>query len=81
MDDLGDTQGFGLEGKEDRLYAFQLFEEVYKRKEVTLEVVGSQQFGELSDIDTAHVVPKPIHTLAFTGSKWGAFADHLQQTG
>ena len=30
--DLGDTEGFGREGKEDRLYAFQLSEGVYKRK-------------------------------------------------
>ena len=58
MADFGDTEGFGREGKEDRLYAFQLSEGVYKRKEVTLEGVGSQKFGELSDIDTAHAVPK-----------------------
>ena len=38
--DLGDTEGFGQEGKEDRLYAFQLSEGVYKRKEVTLEGVS-----------------------------------------
>ena len=40
--DLGDTEDFGREGKEDRLYAFQLSEMVYKRKEVTLGGVGSQ---------------------------------------
>ena len=72
--DLGVTEGFGREGKKDRLYAFQLSEGVYKRKEVTLEGVGSQKFGELSDIDTSHAIPKRIHTLAFTGSKWVAFA-------
>ena len=72
--DLGDT-GFGQEGKEDRLYAFQLSEGMYKRKEVTLEGEGSQKFGELSDIDTSHAVPKRIHMLAFTGSKWVTFAD------
>ena len=69
MADLGDTKGFDREGKEDRLYAFQLSEEVYKRKEVTLEGVGSQKFGELSDIDTSHAFPKRVHTLVFTGSK------------
>ena len=67
--DLGDTEGFGREGKEDQLYAFQLSEGVYKRKEVILEGVGSQTFSELSDIDTSHAVPKRIHTLAFTGSR------------
>ena len=60
--DLGDTDGFGWEGKEDRLYVFQLSEGVYKRKEATLEGVGSQKFGELSDIDTSHAVPKRIQT-------------------
>ena len=75
--DLGDTEGFGRDGKEDRLYAFQLSEGVYKRKEVTLEGMGSQNFGALSDIDTSHAVPKRIHTVAFTGSKWVAFADPL----
>ena len=81
MADLGDTEGFGREGKEDRLYAFQLSEGVYKRKEVILEWLKSQKIGELSDIDTSHAVPKRIHTLAFTGNKWVAFADPLQQTG
>ena len=79
--DLGDPEGFGREGKEDRLYAFQLSQGVFKRKEVTLEGVGSQNFGELSDIDTSHAVPKRIYTLAFAGNKWVALADPLQQTG
>ena len=64
--DIRDTEGFGREGKEVRLYAFQLSEGVYKRKKVTLEGVRSQKFGELSDIGTSHAVPKRIHTLAFT---------------
>ena len=38
--DLGETEGFGQEGKEDQLYAFQLSERVYKRKDVTLEGGG-----------------------------------------
>ena len=72
--DLGDTEGFETDGKEDRLYAFQLSEGVYKRKEVTLEGM-SVKFGELSDVDVSQAVPKRLHTLAFTGSKWLAFAD------
>lgn len=72
--DLGDTEGFERDGKEDRLYAFQLSEGVYKRKEVTLEGM-SVKFGELSDVDVSQAVPKRLHTLAFTGSKWMAFAD------
>ena len=42
---------------------------------------GSLEFGELSDLDTSHAVPKRAHTLAFTGSKWVAFAVPVQQTG
>ena len=70
--DPGDTEGFDLDGKEDRLYAFQLSEVIYKRKEVNFEGVGSLTFGELTDIDTLHAV---IHMLAFKGCKWVAFAD------
>ena len=73
--DLGDTEDFYRDGKEDRLYTFQLSEGVYKRKEVTHEWVGSLKFGELSHLDTSHAVPKRAHTLAFTGSEWVAFAD------
>ena len=76
--DPGDTDGFGRDGKEDRLYAFQLSEGVYKRKEITCEGPGSLKFGELSDLDTSHAVPKRAHTLAFTGSEWVAFADTVQ---
>ena len=79
--DLGDTEDFYRNGKEDRLYTFQLSEGVYKRKEVIHEWVGSLKFGELSDLDTSHAVPKRAHTLAFTGSEWVAFADPVQQTG
>ena len=42
--------------------------------------MGSPTFNELSDVDTSHAVPKPIHTLAFTGSKWVVFAEPIQQT-
>ncbi|MCU7813511.1 MAG: hypothetical protein KZQ77_20090 [Candidatus Thiodiazotropha sp. (ex Notomyrtea botanica)] len=81
MADLGDTEGFDKDGKENRLYAFQLSEGVYKRKSVTLEGVGSPTFGGLSDIDTSVAVPKQLHTLAYTGRKWVVFADPVQQTG
>ena len=79
--DLIDTEGFGRDGKEDRLCASQLSEGVYRIKEVTREGVGSLKFGELSDLDTSHAVPKRAHTLAFTGSEWVAFADSDQRTG
>ena len=42
---------------------------------------GVTKFGELSYTDTSHAVLKRIHTLAFTRSKWVAFADPLKQTG
>ena len=48
---------------------------------VTYAVVGSLTFGELSDFDTSHAVPKQIHTQAFTGSRWDTFPDPVQQTG
>ena len=66
---LGDTEGFDLDGKKYRLYAFQLSEVIYKRKEVNFEGVGSLTFGELTDINTLHAVPKWIHMLAFKGCR------------
>ena len=41
----------------------------------------SLKFEQLSDVDTSHAVPRRLHSLVFTGSKWVAFADPLQQTG
>ena len=80
--DLGDTEGFEKGGEEARLYAFELSNGVYKRKKVTAqEGGGAQKLGELSDIDVSYAVPKRLHKLAFTGSKWIAFADPTQQTG
>ncbi|MCU7902350.1 MAG: hypothetical protein KZQ66_10425 [Candidatus Thiodiazotropha sp. (ex Lucinoma aequizonata)] len=81
MADLGDTEGFDRSGKEDRLYALQLSEGLYKRMEVPLQGVGSLTFAELSDVDVSQAVPKQVHTLAYTGSKWVAFADPVQKTG
>ena len=42
---------------------------------------GAQKLGELIDVDVSYAVPRRLHTLAFTGSKWIAFADPTQQTG
>ena len=80
--DLGDVEGFDRSGEEDQLYAFQLSDGVYKRKKFTLsEGIRSLKFEELSDVDLSHVVPRRLHSLAFTGDKWVAFADPVQQTG
>ena len=77
--DLGDTEGFEKGGEEGRLYAFELSNGVYKRKKVTAqEGGGAQKLGELSDVDVSYAVPKRLHQLAFTGSKWIAFADHTK---
>ena len=35
----------------------------------------------MSDVDISHAVPRRLHSLAFTGDKWVAFADPVQQTG
>ena len=78
--DLGDAEGFGREGKEDRLYAYQLSEGCTKERISPLKGWGHKKIGKLSDIDISHAVPKRIHTLASTGSKWVAFADPLQQS-
>ena len=80
--DLGDTEGFDKGEEEGQLYAFELSDGVYKRKKVTnQEGGGAQKLGELSDVDVSYAVPRRLHQLAFTGSKWVAFADPTQQTG
>ena len=80
--DLGDTEGFEKGGEECRLYAFELSGGVYKRKKVTAqEWGGAQKLGELIDVDVSYAAPRRLHTLAFTGSKWIAFADPTQQKG
>ena len=78
--DLGDVHGFNRSGKEDQLYAFQLSDEVYKRKKfIPSEGIRSLKFEELSDIDISHAVPRQPHSLAFTGDRWVAFADPGQK--
>ena len=80
--DLGDVEGFNRSGEEDQVYAFQLSDGVYKRKKITpSEGIMSLKFEELSGVDISHAVPRRLHSLAFTGSKWVAFADPFQQTG
>ena len=80
--DLGDTEGFEKGGEEGQLYAFELSDGVYKRKKVTAqEGGGAQKLVELSDVDVSNAAPRRLHTLAFTGSKWIAFADPVQETG
>ena len=55
---------------------------VYKRKQFTpSEGIRSLKFEELRDVDISHAVPRWRHSLAFTGDKWVAFADRVQQTG
>ena len=79
--DLGDT-GFEKDGEEGQLYSLQLSDGVYKRKKVvTQEGGGAQKLGELSDVDVSYAAPRRLHTLAFTGSRWVAFADPVQETG
>ena len=80
LSDLGDTEGFDKGGEEGQLYPFELSDG--KRKKVTTqERGGAQKLGELSDVDKSYAVPRRLHQLAFTGSKWVAFADPTQQTG
>ena len=79
--DLGDVEGFNRSGEEDLLYAFQLSDGVYKRKNFNpSEGIRSLKFEELSDVYISHAVPRRLHSLAFTGDKWVAFEDPVQQT-
>ena len=80
--DLDEVERFDRSGEEDQLYAFQLPDGVYKRKKSPpSEGIGSLKFEELSDVDISHAVPRRLHSLAYTGREWVAFADPLQQIG
>ena len=81
--DLGDTEGFEKDGEEGQLYGLQLSDRVYKRKKVVTQQEGSgaRKLSELSDVDVSYAASRRLHTLAFTGSKWVAFADPVQETG
>ena len=75
------SQGFEKGGEEGHLYAFELSDGVYKRKKVTTqEGGGAQKLGELSNVDVSYAIPRQLHQLAFTGSRWVAFADPVQET-
>ena len=52
-----------------------------EKKFIPSEEIRSLKFEELSDVDISHSVPRRLHSLAFTGDKWVAFADPVQQTG
>ena len=52
-----------------------------EKKVTAQEWCGAQKLEELSDVDVSDAVPRRLHTLAFTGSKWIAFADPVQETG
>ena len=74
---LGDTEGFDKGGEEGQLYAFELSDGMYKQKKVTTqEGGGGQKLGELSKVDVSYAVQ-----LVFTGSRWVAFADPVQEMG
>ena len=77
--DIGDTEGFDRDGEENQLYAFKLTDGVYKRTKVTQEETGSQNFGELSDVDVSHAVEKRMHTVVYADRKWIPFADPVRE--
>ena len=52
-----------------------------EKKFTPSEGIRSLKFEELCDVDISHAVPRRLHSLAFTGDKWVAFADPVQQTG
>ena len=59
LSDLGDVKGFDRSREEDQLYAFQLSDGVYKRKEFTpFEGIRSLKFEELSDVDVSHTITR-----------------------
>ena len=79
--DLGDTEGFEKGGEEGQMYAFELSDGCTNEKRSQPKRGGAQKLGKLSDVDVSYAVPRRLHTLAFTGSKWVAFADPVQKTG
>ena len=52
-----------------------------EKKFTPSEGIRSLKFEVLSDADILHAVPRRLHSLAFAGDKWAAFADPVQQTG
>lgn len=69
--DLGDTDGFDVSGIENQLYAFQLSEGTYKRKEITSNGGGVNKFSELADVNVdGVVVNKPHHLVLSDDDTW-----------
>lgn len=79
--DLPGTQGFGQDGEENQLYAFQLSDGVYKRRAVSLDALGTLGLGDLSDVDVSNAIPRRVHDLAFTGSQWVLFVNPIRRIG
>lgn len=77
--DLGDTVGFDEPGKENELYAFQLEEGIYKRKEVS--VGGVQTFGELTDVNLEAAVQNKPYQFILHGDEWIPYFDPLAANG
>ena len=52
-----------------------------EKKVVTQEGGGAHKLSKLSDVDVSYAAPRRLHSLTFTGRKWVAFADPVQETG
>ena len=86
ISDLGDTIGFDDPGKENQLYAFQLEDGTYKRKEISANGDGGgggpQTFGELSDVNLeAAVSNKPYQFVLTDNSEWIPYLDPVTTNG
>ena len=82
LSDLGDTEGFGDPGIENKLYAFQLSGGVYKRVEVPVATTqGPLSFGDLSDITVGNVVVNRHYRLHYTENGWKPITDIITAVG
>lgn len=80
--DLGDTKGFDDPGMENKLYAFQLSEGLYKRKEVNVGGDGALTFGELTDVNVDGVEQnKPYQFILNENNVWGPYEDPIEAAG
>lgn len=79
--DLGDTKGFDDPGIENKLYAFQLSEGLYKRKEVNGDG-GALTFGELTDVNVDGVVSnKPYQFILNENNVWTPYENPIEAAG
>lgn len=70
---LGDTDGFGEPGVEDKLYGLQLSDGIYKRKEITfkLPAVDLPSLEDLSNVDISEKVPNTRnHFVLLDNGSW-----------